>query len=105
MSKERARAREARETARAQERAKASRARERRRRLAALRPSVPGRRPPRYGAMPWKTRLVLGFGFLVVQFVGWQVLTGTTQRVGLFLLSLLALPLVVTLYFSPRSSR
>ena len=105
MSKERARAREAREAARAQERAKAARARERRKKVAGLRPPVPRKRPPRYGAMPLKTRLALGFGFLVVQFVGWQVLGGTTQRVGLFLLSLLALPLVVTLYFSPRSSR
>ena len=104
MSRERARAREAREAARAQERAKTARARERRQKVAALKPPLP-KRPPRYGAMPLKTRLALGFGFLVVQFVGWQVLTGATQRVGLFLLSLLALPLVITLYFSPRSSR
>ena len=105
MSKERPRARAARERARAAEQARTARSRARRQQVAALRPPVPSRRAPRYGAMPLRTRLALGFGFLVVQFVGWQVLGGTTQRVGLFLLSLLALPLVITLYFSPRSSR
>ncbi|MCW2779196.1 MAG: hypothetical protein JWN17_2921 [Frankiales bacterium] len=105
MSRERARARAAREQARALEREKAARSRARRAKVAALRPTVPTRRPPRYGAMPVRTRLGLAGGVLVVQFLGWQVLTGTAARLGLLLLSLLALPLVITLYLSPRSSR
>ncbi len=55
--------------------------------------------------MPLRTRLALAAGVVAVQFVGWQLLPGTAQRLGLLLLSLLALPLVVTLFFSPRSSR
>ncbi len=105
MSKERARARAAREAARAADREKAARARERRARVGALRPGLPKRRPPRYGAMPLRTRLGLAFGVVVVQFVGWQVLYGTAARLGLFLVTLAALPIVITLYLSPRSSR
>ncbi|MCW2607051.1 MAG: hypothetical protein JWO60_1744, partial [Frankiales bacterium] len=84
---------------------RAGRSRARRQKVEALRPALPRRRAPRYGAMALRTRLGLAAGLLAVQFVGWQVLDTSAQRVGLFLLSLLALPLVVTLFFSPRSAR
>jgi hypothetical protein len=107
VSRERARTRAAREAARVAEREKAARARARRRRVQALRPTLPAprRRPARYGAMPRRTRVGLGLGWLLVQFLGWQVLPGTAARLGLALVSLFAIPLVVTLYLSPRSSR
>ena len=102
---QRAKARAAREAERAAQREKAARARQRRGKVEALKPALPRKQPRRYGAMPVRHRLALAFGYLVVQFVGWQVLEAPAQRLGLALLSLLALPLVVTLYFSPRSNR
>ncbi len=102
---QRARARAEREAERAREREKAARSRARRQKVGALVPELPRRRPPRYGAMPVRRRLGLALGWLGVQFVGWQLLDTSPQRLGLALLSALALPLVVTLYLSPRSSR
>ncbi|MCA1712693.1 MAG: hypothetical protein LC789_14090 [Actinobacteria bacterium] len=99
MSKERARAREAREAERAVEREKTAKARGRQELLAALTPSVPQlpRRRRRYGAMPVRRRLALGAGFLAVQWVFWQLTGDSRSRFGLALVSLLALPLAAVL--------
>ncbi|MCW2570531.1 MAG: hypothetical protein JWO88_589 [Frankiales bacterium] len=103
MSKERARARAARESARQTERAaereRAAKKQARRKRLNALRPGLPElpRRRRRYGALPLRVVLGLAFGWVVAQWVFWQLVPDVRTRVGLALVSLLALPLVVVL--------
>jgi ferric-dicitrate binding protein FerR (iron transport regulator) len=99
MSKERAKARAAREAARAVEREQAARRRVRQERLAGLKPSLPERprRRRRYGAMPLRVQLGLAFGWVVAQWVFWQLTADTRTRIGLALVSLLALPLLVVL--------
>ena len=110
MSKERARAREAREAARATEKAaaakQAAKTAARQERLAALKPSMPKvpRRQRRYGALPTQYLLGLAFGWLVTQWVFWQLFGDARSRFGLALISVLALPLVVVL-FKPKGSR
>jgi hypothetical protein len=106
VSRERARARAAREAARAAEREQAARTRARRHRLRRLRPALPTlpsrrRRPRRYGALPTRLRLGLAFGWLVVQWVCWQLTADPRTRLGLALVSLLALPLLVVLVRTP----
>ena len=105
MSKERARAREARQAARALEVERAAKARARQARLQALKPSLPAlpRRRRRYGALPTRVLLGLAFGWLVTQWVFWQVVADTRARIGLALVSLLALPLLVVLLPSKGS--
>jgi type VI protein secretion system component VasF len=99
VSKERARAREAREAERLRQREKAAKARARQERLESLKPSLPPlpRRRRRYGALPTRVVLGLAFGWLVAQWVFWQVVADWQARLGLALVSLLALPLVVVL--------
>ncbi len=99
MSKERARARAEREAQRAAERAQAERKRARQARLAALKPSLPEipRRRRRYGALPLRVVLGLAFGWLVTQWVFWQVVSDMRTRIGLAVVSVLALPIVVVL--------
>jgi len=106
MSKERARARAVREAAREAERQKAAKARARQERLAALKPTLPPlpRRRRRYGALPTQALLGLAFGYLVTQWVLWQVIGDTRARIGLAVVSLFALPLVVVLV-QPRRTR
>ena len=100
MSKERARAREARQAERAREVERAAKARARKERLDALKPTLPPlpRRRRRYGALPTRVLLGLAFGWLVAQWVFWQVVGDTRSRLGLALVSLLALPLLVVLF-------
>jgi Flp pilus assembly protein TadB len=99
MSKERARARAARELERATERERAAKKRARQERLNALKPGLPElpRRRRRYGALPLRVVLGLAFGWVVAQWVFWQLVPDVRTRVGLALVSLLALPLVVVL--------
>jgi Flp pilus assembly protein TadB len=99
VSKERARARAAREAERAAERARAQKKQARQARLEALKPSLPElpRRRRRYGALPLRVVLGLAFGWLVTQWVFWQVVSDVRPRIGLALVSLLALPVVVVL--------
>lgn len=106
MSKERARARAVREAAREAERQKAAKVRARQERLAALKPTLPTlpRRRRRYGSLPLKVILGLAFGWLVTQWVLWQVFFDTRSRLGLAVISLFALPLVVVLV-QPRRTR
>ena len=106
MSKERARAREARLAERERERERAAKARARKERLDALKPSLPSlpsRRPRqrRYGAMSLRLRLGLAFGWLVVQWLAWQVFPDARSRLGIALVSLFALPVVVVLSRTP----
>ena len=106
MSKERARARVVREAAREAERQKAAKARARQERLAALKPTLPAlpRRRRRYGSLPVKVIFGLAFGWLVTQWVLWQVFFDARSRLGLAVISLFALPLVVVLV-QPRRTR
>ena len=99
MSKERARAREARLAERAREVERRAKARARKERLDALKPSLPPlpRRRRRYGALPTRVLLGLAFGWLAAQWVFWQLVGDTRSRLGLALVSLLALPLIVVL--------
>jgi Flp pilus assembly protein TadB len=99
VSRERARARVAREAERAAERERAAKKRARQERLESLKPSLPAlpRRRRRYGALPLRVVLGLAFGWLVTQWVFWQVVTDVRTRIGLAMVSLLALPLVVVL--------
>jgi Flp pilus assembly protein TadB len=103
MSKERARARAAREaaheTARAAERERIAKRRARGQRMRSLKPSLPElpRRRRRYGAMPRRLQLGLAFGWLVAQWLFWQLVADNRTRVGLAIVSLLALPILVVL--------
>lgn len=103
MSRERARAREAREAARLAEREQAARSRVRQEKLRGLRPHLPSlqRRPRRYGAMPLRLRFGLAFGWLVAQWVLWQLFTDARTRLGLGMITLLALPVLVVLMRTP----
>jgi hypothetical protein len=99
MSKERARARAAREAERAAERERRARQRARRERLERLKPSVPSipRRRRRYGALPVRVTLGLAFGWVLTQWVLWQLFGDLRTRLGLALVTLLALPVLVVL--------
>ena len=99
MSRERARARAVREAERAAAVERRTKQRARQERLAALKPALPvlPRRRRRYGALPLRVQLGLAFGWVVAQWVFWQVVVDTRTRVGLALISLLALPLLVVL--------
>jgi hypothetical protein len=106
VSKERARARAAREAVQAAEREQPARTRARQDRRRRLRPGLPAlptrrRRPRRYGALPTRLRLGLGFGWLVLQWLFWQFTVEPRTRLGLAVLSLLALPLLVVLVRTP----
>ncbi|GAC1443993.1 MAG: hypothetical protein NVSMB55_19180 [Mycobacteriales bacterium] len=99
MSRERARARAVREAERAAQVEQRAKQRARQDRLASLKPALPvlPRRSRRYGALPARVQLGLAFGWLVTQWVVWQVVFDVRTRVGLALISLLALPLLVVL--------
>lgn len=99
MSRERARARAARDAERAAERERRERLRARRQRLERLRPELPSlpRRRRRYGALPVRVTLGLAFGWVLTQWVLWQLFGDLRTRLGLALLTLLALPLLVVL--------
>ncbi|MBK5308024.1 MAG: hypothetical protein JJD92_15165 [Frankiaceae bacterium] len=99
MSKERARARAAREAERAAARERAAKKRARQERLDALKPTLPElpRHRRRYGALPLRVTLGLAFGWLVAQWVFWQVTVEPRTRLGLAIVSLFALPLLVVL--------
>ena len=99
MSRERARARAVREAERAAELERKAKQRARQERLASLKPVLPElpRRRRRYGAMPVRQQLGLAFGWVVAQWVFWQLTADTRTRIGLALISLLALPLLVVL--------
>ena len=106
MSKERAKARAARSAReaelaaeRAAERERLAKKHARQERLNALKPGLPplSRRQRRYGAMPLRVTLGLAFGWLVAQWVFWQLTPEPKTRLGLALVSVFALPLVVVL--------
>ena len=102
MSRDRARARAAREAERAAAPPRPVR-----------RPPAPPSRPSslrsrrsrqrRFGAMPVRTRVLLAVGFLAVQLLLWQLVPGAGDRVALVLVGLLVLPLVVVLLLSPAA--
>jgi hypothetical protein len=60
----------------------------------------------RYGrGLSLRDKLVLAAGWLLLQVLFFFALPEWGQRVGAALLTLLALPVAVTLWMSPRSSR
>lgn len=71
--------------------------------MQSLRPSLPPlpRRRRRYGAMSMRLELGLVFGWLVVQWLAWQVFLDTRARIGIALVSLFAVPIVVVLTRTP----
>ena len=103
MSKERQRTRAAREADRAARlAAEQARVDREKGRPAPTAPVRKLKRQRRYGALPVRLQLGLALGYFLVQFVGWQVLSRPSQRLGLALLSLLLLPLAVVLTRPPR---
>ncbi len=62
---------------------------------------VPAQRPRRFGALPARARLGLALGWLLVQFVAWQVVHETGPRIGVAILTLFALPLLVVVLYNP----
>ncbi|MCW2667760.1 MAG: hypothetical protein JWN57_2722, partial [Frankiales bacterium] len=95
------------EAVRAQERATADRDRARRqarrRRVLKFKTAVPTppRRQPRFGRLPVRAKLGLALGWLLAQFVAWQLVSHPGPRLGIAIVSLFALPLVVVVLFNP----
>ncbi|WP_283133549.1 hypothetical protein [Rhizohabitans arisaemae] len=112
MSKERARRRAEREEAqavaalaRAEHQAKLERWRRRRARLAEAVPRPV--RVARQGGIIARRRRAQNAGmfilFVLVQILGWLLLEGWAARAGLFMLSVLLVPVLVTVLFDRRS--
>ena len=96
MSRERQKARAAREVARRVEVEQAARQRERATSRRALAPKLPARtRRRRYGALPARVRYQVVVSFLVVQAVGWYFLPGTGARLSLAVLTAACLAVLV----------
>ena len=108
MSKQRQRARAAREVERVAARAKAAKAAERKARIERLTPSVPElpKRQPvyrqrRFPKLPWRLKLALGlFWFAAVVLVLFTVPTWT-GRFGLVVVATMVLPLIVVIVRDP----
>jgi dolichol kinase len=113
MSKERARRRaereaeQARQAARVAEReAKLVRRRQRVGRVTALLPGRPVRIASQGGIIARRRRAQNGgvaVLFMIVQVIAWLLWSSWTARFGVFVLSLLFVPLIVTLVFDRRS--
>jgi ferric-dicitrate binding protein FerR (iron transport regulator) len=108
MSKERQRARAAREAEQARLRAKAARAAERKARVERLTPSVPElpKRQPvyrqrRFPKLPWRLKLALALGWLAVAVVILFLAPTWTGRIGLLVIATMALPLIVVIVRDP----
>ncbi|SDG80866.1 hypothetical protein SAMN05421505_10895 [Sinosporangium album] len=112
MSKERARRRAEREAERerqaairAEREARLARRRARNARLAALVPR-PVRVARQGGILARRQRVqngVVAVVFVIVQVIAWLTLSSWTARVGVFVLSLLLVPVLVTLVFDRRT--
>ncbi|MEV7007652.1 hypothetical protein [Streptosporangium sp. NPDC051022] len=113
MSKERARRRAAREAEqarlaalRAERDARLARRRERLGRVTALLPRRPARIAVQGGIMARRRRAQNGLVavlFFVVQAIAWLLWSSWTARFGVFVLSVLFVPLFLTLVFDRRS--
>ena len=96
MSRERQKARAAREVARQVEVEQAARKRQRATRRQAVVPKLPARtRRRRYGALPARVRYQVVVSFLVVQAVGWYFLPGSGARLSLAVLTAACLAVLV----------
>ncbi|MGW4422362.1 hypothetical protein [Streptosporangium sp. NPDC004631] len=113
MSRERARRRAVREAEqarraalRAEREARLARRRERVGRVVALLPGRPVRIAVQGGVAARRRRAQNGLVavlFLIVQVIGWLLWSSWTARFGLFVLSVLFVPLFITLVFDRRS--
>jgi hypothetical protein len=108
MSKERQRARAAREAEAAKLRAKKARDAERRARMERLTPSVPElpKRQPvyrqrRFPKLPWRLKLALGLGWLVAAAAILLLAPSWTGRIGLLVIITMLLPLIVVIVRDP----
>ena len=108
MSKERQRARAARETARAAARAKAAKAAERRAKIERLTPSVPElpKRQPvyrqrRFPPLPWRLKLALALGWLATAVLILVVVPTWMGRFGFLVIATMMLPLIVVIVRDP----
>ena len=108
MSKERQRARAAREAEAAKLRAKKARAAERRARVERLTPSVPElpKRQPvyrqrRFAKLPWRLKLVLAIGYVLAVLAILFLAPTWTGRIGLVVVATMLLPLIVILTTDP----
>ena len=108
MSKERQRARAAREAEAAKLRAKKARAAERKARVERLTPSVPElpKRQPvyrqrRFPKLPWRLKLALAVGYAFAVLAILFLAPTWTGRLGLLVVATMLLPLIVILTTDP----
>ena len=108
MSKERQRARAAREAEAAKLRAKRARAAERKARVERLTPTVPElpKRQPvyrqrRFARLPWRLKLALGLGWLAAVVAILFLAPTWTGRIGLLVVATMLVPLIVVITRDP----
>ena len=108
MSKQRQRDRAAREAQQAAERQKRAKAAARKQRVERLTPGVPElpKRQPvyrqrRFPPLPWRLKLALALGWLVVAALVLYLVPTWTARVGFLVIATFALPLIVVLVRDP----
>ena len=108
MSKDRQRARAAREAEAAQLRARKAKAAERKARVERLTPTVPElpKRQPvyrqrRFPKLPWRLKLALVAGYLLVAAAILFLAPSWTGRIGLLVVATMLLPLIVVITTDP----
>ena len=108
MSKERQRARAAREAEQAAARLKAQRAAERRAKVERLKPSAPElpKRQPvyrqrRFPKLPWRLKLALAVGYAFAVAAILFLAPTWTGRIGLLVVATMTLPLIVVITTDP----
>ena len=108
MSKERQRARAAREAERAKARAKAAKAAERKAKLERVTPSVPAvpKRQPvyrqrRFPPLPWRLKLGITLGWVALVLVILFTVPTWTGRIGFIVIATMLVPLVIVITADP----
>ncbi len=108
MSRQRARERAARESAQAAERQRKAKAAARQQRLDRVTPSLPELpkrqrvyRQRRFPPLPWRLKLALALGWLVVAALALYLVPTWTGRIGFLVIATFTLPLIVVLVRDP----
>ena len=105
MSKQRQRARAAREAARAEERAAAARVAARRAKAVSRARRRPAKEPVyrlrRFPRLPWRLKAALGLGWLAAALAILFLVPSWTGRLGLLVVATAALPLIVVIVRDP----